>query len=249
MSKIFPIAAGFAIGVALAAGLYYSVRLPPDAPAPPVPAASSSEPTAGLTLLEEPRAMPKLRFANGAGAAMSLADFRGRVVLLNIWATWCVPCRKEMPTLDRLQEKLGGSQFEVVVLSIDQGGAAAVQSFYGDIGVRRLGVYVDTSGKVARDLNIVGLPTTLLIDREGRERARLIGPAVWDSPEIVSAIKSVVDAPPASQSGLERFPQRVAARSDAASSLSSAHGNVKRLVSISRLTFWRVERLRHHSWK
>lgn len=203
MRKAFPVIAGLVILMALAAGLYVSARLASDAPAPPIPIGSSSEPTAGLTLLEAPRALPELRFVNGTGAAITLADFRGKVVLLNIWATWCVPCRKEMPTLERLQEKLGGNEFEVVVLSIDQGGADAVRSFYREIGIGRLDVYVDTSGKVARDLNIVGLPTTLLIDREGRERARLIGPAEWNSPEIARTIRSVVDAAPESRSWLE----------------------------------------------
>lgn len=201
MSKALPVAVGLALLIALAAAFYQAVRLQTEGRAPTVPIGTSSESSGELTLLETPKTLPELRFVNQQGQPVSLADFRGRVVLLNVWATWCLPCREEMPTLDRLQEKLGGKEFEVVVLSIDQGGAAAVQSFYQEIGIRRLGVYVDTSGEVARDLNIIGLPTTLLIDREGRERARLIGPAVWDSPQIVSTIRSVAVAPSAAQGG------------------------------------------------
>jgi thiol-disulfide isomerase/thioredoxin len=224
MSRIFPVIAGLVILVALAAGIYDSIRLPSNAPAPPAPVASSSEATGGLTLLDEPRPMPMLQFTNGEGRKMTLADFRGRVVLLNIWATWCVPCREEMPTLERLQEKLSSDEFEVVVLSIDQGGAAAVQSFYTEIGIHHLDVYIDTSGKVARDLNIIGLPTTLLIDRKGRELARLIGPAVWDGPEIVSVIKSVVVESPTAEGGAEWAPQRFTTHFDAASREREAAG-------------------------
>jgi thiol-disulfide isomerase/thioredoxin len=237
MSRTRAVVVGLWSLAGLAVGLYYYLHPSSEAPVTRVPATSSSEAATRLTLLEKPRALQELHFVNETGAAMSLADFRGRVVLLNIWATWCVPCRKEMPTLDRLQADLGGAQFEVVVLSIDRGGADAVQSFYKEVGVHHLGVYVDTSGKVANDLNIIGLPTTLLIDREGRELARLIGPAVWDSPEIVSVIKGVIGAPPAAQGELELSPQRSTAHSDAAPTPRLAHGDVRPSVSSDRLTF------------
>lgn len=237
MSRILAVMAGLVALSGLAAGFYYYVLPPSDAPAPPVPVASSSEATARLTLLEDPRALPELSFASGTGTAMSLSDFRGRVVLLNIWATWCVPCRKEMPTLERLQEQFGGTQFEVVVLSIDQGGAASVQSFYKEIAIHHLGVYVDTSGKVARDLNIVGLPTTLLIDRKGRELARLIGPAVWDSPEIVSVIKRVVFPPPAARNEPDSPPWEFTKSSYKTPLFTRPHISVKRQIMSYGLTF------------
>ncbi len=118
---------------------------------------------------------------------------RGKVVLLNIWATWCTPCRKEMPTLDRLQTALGGTDFEVVALSIDRR-MDAVRKFFAEIGIQKLAMYLDSSAKATRQLGAVGLPTTLLIDREGREIARLIGPAEWDSPDIAAFIGCVIDA-------------------------------------------------------
>ncbi len=108
-----------------------------------------------------------------------------------------------MPTLGRLQAKLGGEGFEVVALSVDQRGAATVRAFYKDVGIHGLGVYLDTSGYVVRDLNLIGIPTTLLIDRDGRELGRAIGPAEWDSPEIVTLIKRIVVAPPTARRGLE----------------------------------------------
>jgi thiol-disulfide isomerase/thioredoxin len=114
---------------------------------------------------------------------------RGKFVLLNIWATWCVPCRKEMATLDRLQQ-LGGSDFEVLALSVDNGEAEAVRKFYDQIGIRRLSVRVAAnSDELLAALGAYGVPTTLLIDRQSREIARLIGPADWDSKEMIDFLK------------------------------------------------------------
>ena len=142
-----------------------------------------------FTLLDEPRTLPELRFVDGEERALSLVEFRGRLVLLNIWATWCVPCRREMPTLDRLQVKLGGPDFEVLALSIDRQGLPAVKAFYEELGLEALRVYVDVSMNVTRDLGVVGIPTTLLVDRKGGESGRLVGPAEWDTPEMISFLR------------------------------------------------------------
>ncbi|MDQ6619711.1 MAG: TlpA family protein disulfide reductase [Pseudomonadota bacterium] len=150
--------------------------------------------TAALTPHKSPRDVADVRFENGNGEKRSLADFRGKVVLLNVWATWCGPCRAEMPTLDRLQARLGGADFEVVALSIDRGGRAAVRSFFDETDVRSLAVYVDASTDAQARLGIIGVPTTLLIDRDGREIARLTGPAQWDRQEIVDTIKQYLPA-------------------------------------------------------
>ncbi|CAN7492953.1 TlpA disulfide reductase family protein [Pararhizobium sp. LjRoot238] len=146
-----------------------------------------------FVLHDTPAPVPELQFADGEGKPRSLADFRGKVVLLNVWATWCLPCRKEMPTLDRLQAELGGSAFEVVALSIDRGGADAVRKFYTEIGIQHLAIHVDASSQVAFALATAGLPTTLLFDAEGRELGRLIGPAEWDAPDMVAFLKTIVD--------------------------------------------------------
>lgn len=142
-----------------------------------------------FALYAQPRALPDIGFTDGKGQAMTLQSFRGQVILLNVWATWCPPCRKEMPTLDRLQQKLGGPDFEVIALSIDQGGTSIVRSFYDDIAIRALRIYVDKAGAAMTDLGIAAIPATLLIDREGREIGRKIGPAEWDSTEIVALIR------------------------------------------------------------
>lgn len=146
-----------------------------------------------FVLVDPPKALPDVRFIDGDGRDRALADFRGKVVLLNVWATWCVPCRKEMPTLDRLQSTLGGADFQVIALSIDRKGLDVVRKFYGEVGIRHLDMHLDSSGKAARELGAVGLPTTLLIDRAGREIGRLVGPAEWDTPEMIAFIRQHVD--------------------------------------------------------
>lgn len=137
----------------------------------------------------EPKPVPEIQFQDSEGKTLTLADFRGKVVLLNIWATWCAPCRREMPTLDRLQAELGGPGFQVLALSIDRGGFEAVTKFYAEVGVKHLGMYLDSSSQAASTLGAVGLPTTLLIDRDGSEMGRLVGPAEWDSPDMIAFIQ------------------------------------------------------------
>ena len=126
------------IGVAFV-GVRYFAELP-------VPSASSAQdaPTLGFMPLASPRAIADIAFEDADGNKRTLAQFRGKSILLNVWATWCGPCRKEMPALDRLQAKLGSDDFQVVALSIDRGGVAAVKSFYDEIDVRSLGIYVDS---------------------------------------------------------------------------------------------------------
>jgi len=154
---------------------------------------AGAQPPAGFVVHESPRPVPEIQFENGQGEAISLADFRGKFVLLNIWATWCAPCRREMPTLDRLQAELGGPDFAVVALSIDRKGLPAVQEFYAELGLETLPIYVDETGAAQRALSVFGLPTTLLLDRDGNEIGRLLGPAEWDSPEMVSFFRGYVE--------------------------------------------------------
>lgn len=151
-----------------------------------------------FALHPEPKPIPEIQFQDGEGRDLTLADFRGKVVLLNVWATWCIPCRREMPMLDRLQAELGGPDFQVLALSIDRGGVEAVARFYGEVDVKHLAMYLDSSGQAAPVLGAVGLPTTFLIDRDGREIGRLVGPAEWDSPEMAAFIRGYL----AKQSGL-----------------------------------------------
>ena len=169
------VAAGLGIGaLAAAAGILLSLPQAEIGRSPDLPFARAIK----------PRQLADLQFQDGAGRARSLADFCGKLVLLNIWATWCAPCREEMPALDRLQAKLGGPDFEVLALSIDQQGPEVVRRFFAEIGVKALALYIDPTAQAGFKLAIPGVPTTLLIDRDGREIWRRAGPAKWDAPEI-----------------------------------------------------------------
>ena len=143
-------------------------------------------------LHDTPKSVADIRFEDQHGKAHALSDFRGKIVLLNIWATWCTPCRREMPSLDRLQAQLGGADFQVFPLSIDQSGVGVVRKFYTEVGLKALPIYIDTAGSVTRTLATVGVPATLLIDRKGRELGRLIGPAEWDEGPIVEFLRGII---------------------------------------------------------
>jgi thiol-disulfide isomerase/thioredoxin len=143
-----------------------------------------------------PRPLPELIFEDANGKALALTDFSRKLVLLNVWATWCTPCRKEMPALDRLQQQLGGPGFEVVALSIDRGGAAAVQAFYEELDIRALSVYVDRTSEAASKLGAIGIPTTVLVDRQGRELWRKVGPAEWDGTEALELLRRYIGGDP-----------------------------------------------------
>jgi thiol-disulfide isomerase/thioredoxin len=140
-------------------------------------------------LLGNPRPAPDAPFTDAAGKVLRLAKFRGKVVLLNFWATWCAPCKREMPALDRLQGALGGPRFEVVALSLDRTGIKVVGPFFEEIGLKNLAVYLDRRGKVQRAFNITRFPTTVLLDPRGFEVGRLEGPAEWMAPEARALIR------------------------------------------------------------
>jgi thiol-disulfide isomerase/thioredoxin len=154
--------------------------------------ATMTEGPNAVPLHDTPQPLPTISFADERGNALTLDRWRGKVILLNVWATWCGPCRREMPTLDRLQATLGSERFEVVALSIDRAGVGVVRRFFDEIGVRHLGIFIDETMKASRDLRIFGLPGTLLIGPDGRELGRLIGPAEWDTPEMVAFFERVI---------------------------------------------------------
>ncbi len=148
----------------------------------------------GFIIHDSPRNVPQVTFEDASGAQRNLSAFTGKVVLLNLWATWCGPCRKEMPTLDRLQHQLGGPGFEVVALSVDHTGMDAVRKFYASIGIVNLAAYNDPTVRATGTLGTFGLPTTLLLNRAGAEIGRYIGPAEWDDQKMVAFIAARVKA-------------------------------------------------------
>jgi thiol-disulfide isomerase/thioredoxin len=163
---------------------------PQRADTPPALAGSYKD----FTVNAAPSPAPEVGFTLD-GKPVSLADFRGRIVLVNFWATWCGPCVAEMPSLDRLEAELGGRDFAVITVSEDRN-PAVIAPFYEEHGLRSLKRYHDPSAALSRAFGIRGLPTSVLIDREGREIGRIEGPAEWDSAEALALIRHFIGQAP-----------------------------------------------------
>lgn len=159
------------------------------------PAPLSSAADSGLEKLQwhdEPLVVPDTLFQDGKGKDISIADFAGKVLVVNLWATWCAPCIREMPTLDALQADLGGDQLHVIALSQDREGARVAAPFIEKNGWSNLALYVSDGTTFARAAKIRGLPTTLIIDADGREVARLEGTAEWNDPDIKKVLSGLM---------------------------------------------------------
>ncbi len=141
-----------------------------------------------FTPLDPPRPAPELRFMTRDGKPVSLADFRGRFLLVNLWATWCAPCVREMPSLERLQARLG-NRLAVLAISEDRGGAPVVDPFLARHGLEGLAVYLDPKTAALRAFAVQGLPTSFLIDPDGRILGLLEGGADWDAPDMVARLE------------------------------------------------------------
>lgn len=140
----------------------------------------------------EPVALPEVTLLDATGAERSLAEYRGKLVLLNFWATWCAPCREEMPALDTLQGDLGGDDFAVVTVAVGRNAVPAIDRFFTEAGVTRLPKLRDPRQELSAALGIFGLPVSVLVDPEGREIARLIGEADWSGPDARAAIAAAL---------------------------------------------------------
>lgn len=146
-----------------------------------------------LQIHQAPIPVQPVSFADSNGQQLGLSDFKGKHMLVNVWATWCPPCRKEMPSLDRLQAKLGPrAEPEIVAISVDPVSFDQLRAFNSAIGISNMAIYRGDQDDILGALRIVGLPTTLLIDHDGQEIGRLTGPAAWDGPEIVAQISTLV---------------------------------------------------------
>jgi thiol-disulfide isomerase/thioredoxin len=180
-----------------------------DAPADAGQCAGAAAKVAALTPLmkgqvaamapaDTPRPLPGLRFKNGDGADLTLEDFKGKTVLLNLWATWCVPCREEMPALDALEKAEGSDRFEVVAVNIDTGDADKPKAFLAETGVTALKLYRDASMEVFNGLKkeglAFGLPVTVLLDDKGCMLSSMNGPAAWDSEDGRALVRAAASA-------------------------------------------------------
>lgn len=148
-----------------------------------------------LVFHKEPREAVFTAFLDKDENEMNISGYEGKIVLLNFWATWCAPCRKEMPSLDALQKDLGGDRFEVVTVATGRNPVPMIEKFFEQVGVTSLPILRDPSQAYARNMGILGLPMTVLLNEEGEEIARLRGEAEWHSPEAVSLLQAVIRAP------------------------------------------------------
>jgi thiol-disulfide isomerase/thioredoxin len=151
---------------------------------------------AKFTLLKEPKPLPELAFTDAEDKPLTLAGFKGKTVLLNFWATWCAPCVKEMPSLNKLQAEMGKEKFAVLPLSLDGPSRPKVAPFYADRKLDHLGIYFDKGKKVLGALDVSVLPTSILIDAQGHELGRLEGEADWDKPEALALMKAAMAGAP-----------------------------------------------------
>ncbi len=147
---------------------------------------------AKFALAKDPKPLPELAFTDAGDRPVTLAAYKGKTVLLNFWATWCAPCVKEMPSLDRLQAEMGKDKFVVLPLSLDGPSRPKVAPFYADRKLANLGIYFDKGKKVLGAVDVSVLPTSILIDAQGRELGRLEGDADWDKPEALALMKAAV---------------------------------------------------------
>lgn len=141
----------------------------------------------------KPANFDTVAFEDGKGRRLSLADFRGRLLLVNVWATWCAPCVEEMPSLDKLQSKLGGRGFQVIALSVDRGGTSVVEAFYREMGIKHLDIYTDQSMRAMLTLAPEGLPVTVLIDSKGRLVGKTIGARDWVGKDALEMIEAMIE--------------------------------------------------------
>ncbi len=148
-----------------------------------------------VELYERTRPRPDFQWQDEQGQPVSLTDFAGKVVLFNFWATWCAPCIRELPSLDRLNTKLGGDKFIVVTLNIDRAGKPVALKMVKRLKLKTLALYLDPTLKISRALGVKVMPSTFLFDDEGRELGKLEGPAEWDAPEAIDFMKYFIDHP------------------------------------------------------
>jgi thiol-disulfide isomerase/thioredoxin len=204
--RLLALAAVLVVAGSVSAAVYgigaFKRNAPPGACAGALDAAARLAPLArgelaAFAVAEQALALPDLAFRDASAGERHLSQWRGRTVLLNLWATWCVPCRREMPALNALEQKLGGPRFEVVAINIDTRDSNRPRAWLRDVGADKLGYYADPSAKVFQDLKIIGraagMPTTLLVDPAGCEIGTIAGPAEWASADGVELVTAALE--------------------------------------------------------
>jgi thiol-disulfide isomerase/thioredoxin len=181
----------FVLCLALLGVLLYRIATEPPIVAEQSESGGADVAIGKFTPLAEPRPAPEVDFADQSGKTVALADFKGRVVLVNLWATWCAPCVKEMPSLARLQAKMGG--LAILAVSEDRGGEKVVAPFLAKLNLAGLAIYLDPKNDAAHAFRAQGLPTSILIGRDGRIIGTLEGAADWDSETMAGLVRGYAE--------------------------------------------------------
>ncbi len=196
--KVGLLAPVIVLGLIIIALVVVASRSGPKDEAPVAAAAPAQAPEpkgADFVWYDAPKDAPATVFKDGAEADKTLADFKGKALVVNFWATWCAPCVKEMPTLDALQAQMGGDTFQVLTISQDRDGAKVAQPFMEKNGWKNLALYTEAQARFQRDASIRGLPTTIIIDKAGKEVGRVEGEVNWTSAEVLEKLRSLASAP------------------------------------------------------
>ncbi|MDG2270567.1 MAG: TlpA disulfide reductase family protein [Alphaproteobacteria bacterium] len=146
-----------------------------------------------LIVHPKPRVAPDIKFVDTDGKILTLRDFRGQYTAVHFWATWCFPCRGEMPTVDHLQNEVGLDKITILPLSLDRHGPTQLTNFYGEFNIQHLPIYIDEGMESARTMRVNGIPATIFIDPQGREVARVLGDRDWSTPEAVALVEGVIN--------------------------------------------------------
>ncbi len=147
----------------------------------------------GREILEPNHPAPAFQALRLDGTVAGLADYRGKVILLNVWATWCGPCRAEMPSMERLQQRFANSDFQVVAVSVDQEGSAVVRQFAQELNLT-FDILHDPTGEIQAVYRTSGVPESWVIDRDGTITKKVIGATEWDSPANITLVQALLDA-------------------------------------------------------
>lgn len=175
--------------------LYTALALTANVAMADVTAAEAArEGTMKKLLFSDPAPVSEATFTTPDGGEFRLADFEGKHVLVNFWATWCAPCRKEMPMLSELQAELGGDAFEVITIATGRNSVAGIRKFFEEVGVENLPIYLDPKSKLGRDMGVLGLPITVILNPDGQEIARMRGDADWNSDSAKAVVRALTAA-------------------------------------------------------
>ena len=176
----------------LACGLFAASLASAASPLADLDEGADGAPILRMILPDEPKPAPAVSFVDASGATKSLSDYKGKVTAVHFWATWCAPCRSELPTVNAMAESLAGNNIAILPLSVDRDGPEVVSTFYQENDIDALPLFVDDGLKAFRAFKLAGIPATVFVDEDGNEIARVLGDRDWSKPEVTELVRKLV---------------------------------------------------------